>query len=376
MDRGKTGQPVPDRTPGPIDPVALAQAEAQAGFASGEVHHVRIHYPIGQILRARALNAGSPLAPKIILLGSLCGPVVLKRLAPGRDSPEFVHVTHSIHRRLAAHGFPIAPLHPTRAGSSALRLEGRVYEICGFVRGGKCDRSPEQTRLAGEALGRYHALLANAHDHLGAMGRAIGEPLTGVYHDDQRIRRALARLPQALDAPGGDELAARLGALYERAAARARDALEDGDIQIVHGDWHPGNLLFEDGQLAAVLDHESAGLAPPMLDIANGALQFSIQGSGADFRQWPTPPDPDRLSAFFAGVHGGRAMIGVPGVRRRSLDALPWLMAQALIAEAAVPIAATGDFHGRDPAPFLRMVARKAQWLADHPSEVLTHAGP
>jgi Ser/Thr protein kinase RdoA (MazF antagonist) len=360
----------------PVDPEVLAAAEAQAGFAVGEVHHVRVHFPIGQVTKAAPLNAGSPMAPKIVLMGSLSGPVVLKRLAPGRDGPEFVHVIHSIHRRLAAHGFPLAPLLPTRGGASALRLEGRAYEVCGFVRGGKCDRSSVQTRLAGEALGRYHALLANAHDHLGAMGRSIGEPLTGVYHDDARIRRALARLPQALDARGGDELAARLGSLYERSAARARDALSGERFQIVHGDWHPGNLLFDQDAIAAVLDHESAGMAPAMLDIANGALQFSLQGTGADFRQWPTPPDADRLDAFLAGVHGGRAMIGVPGVSQQSLEGLPWLMAEALIAEAAVPIASSGAFHGRDPAPFLRMVARKAQWLADNPADVLDHARP
>ncbi|MEQ8845202.1 MAG: phosphotransferase [Phycisphaerales bacterium] len=361
---------------GPVDAETLASAEAQAGFAVGEVHHVRVHYPIGQVLKAAPLNAGSPEAPKIVLVGSLCGPVVLKRLAPGRDGPEFVHVIHSIHRRLAAHGFPLAPLLPTRGGASALRLEGKAYEVCGFIRGGRCDRSPLQTRLAGEALGRYHALLANAHDHLGAMGRTIGEPLTGVYHDDVRIRRSLSRLPQALDAPGGDDLAARLGALYEKAAARARDALEGVGVQVVHGDWHPGNLLFHDGQLAAVLDHEAAGVAPAMLDIANGALQFSLQGSGTDFRQWPTPPDVDRLSSFMEGVHGGRAIIGVPGVGQQALGALPWLMAEALIAEATVPIAATGAFHGRDPAPFLRMVARKAQWLSDHAGDVLATAHP
>jgi homoserine kinase type II len=372
VDRGAPEHP----QPAPVDPEALASAEAQAGFAVGEVHHVRVHYPIGQVLKAAPLNAGSPLAPKIVLLGSLCGPIVLKRLAPGRDGPEFVHVIHSIHRRLAAHGFPLAPLLPTRGGASALRLEGRVYEVCGFKRGGKCDRSEAQTRMAGEALGRYHALLANAHDHLGAMGRSIGEPLTGVYHDDTRIRRALARLPQALDAPGGDALAARLGALYEKAAARAREALAGGAVQIVHGDWHPGNLIFDSGRLVAVLDHESAGMAPAMLDIANGALQFSLQGSGTDFRKWPTAPDADRLAAFLAGVHGGRAMIGVPGVAQQALEALPWLMAEALIAEAAVPIAATGAFHGRDPAPFLKMVSRKAHWFADHFVEILRHARP
>ena len=74
------------------------------------------------------------------------------------------------------------------------------------------------------------------------------------------------------------------------------------------------------------------------------------------------------------GVHGGRALIGVPGVGQQALSALPWLMAQALIAEAAVPVAATGAFHGRDPAPFLRMVARKAQWFTDHPADVLSLA--
>jgi len=358
-----------------LSPGELAAAEADAGFAPGEVNRVRVRYHIGSLVRARPLLAGSPLAPKMVLVGSSSGPVVLKRLAPGYDEPAFDHVAHSMHRRLEAHGFPVASLLSTREGGSALRLGGRTFEVSAFVRGGRCDRSAEQTRQAGEALGRYHALLINAHTHLGGIGRSVGEPRTGVYHDDARIRRSLARLPAMLDHPGADELAARLGALYERAAHRARVALEGSEAQIVHGDWHPGNLLYHGGRIVAVLDHESAGLAPCMLDVGNGALQFSIQASGPDPRLWPTQPDARRLAAFLEGVRGGRALAGSPGLSMTAMEALPWLMAEALIAEAAVPIASTGSFHGRDPAAFLRMVARKAQWLADNPARLLEHAG-
>ncbi|MEO1007310.1 MAG: phosphotransferase [Planctomycetota bacterium] len=356
---------------GHISPAALRAAEADAGFAPGEIHRVRVQYAIGALLRAQPLMAGSPLAPKMLLRGSISGLVVLKRLAPGADDPGFVHVTHSIHRRLAAHGFPVAELLATKKGATALRLGGRTFEVLRFVAGKRCDRTPAQTREAGEALGRYHALLGNAHDHLQGIGRTIGEPRTGVYHDDIRVRQSLARLPSAIEGDDGKDLAARVGALYEAAAARARNTLAGSDAQIVHGDWHPGNLIYRGDRIAAVLDHESAGIAPSMLDVANGALQFSLTAEGPDPKRWPTAPDQGLLGAFLEGVRSGRAIVGSRGLSEEVWAALPWLMAEALIAEAAIPIAGTGTFHGREPATFLRMVARKSQWFTDHAGDVL-----
>jgi len=45
------------------------------------------------------------------------------------------------------------------------------------------------------------------------------------------------------------------------------------------------------------------------------------------------------------------------------IRAIPWLMIEALIAEAVFPIAATGQFGSMDGVAFLQMVGRKVKWL-------------
>ena len=42
---------------------------------------------------------------------------------------------------------------------------------------------------------------------------------------------------------------------------------------------------------------------------------------------------------------------------------MPWLMIEALIAEAVFPIATTGSFGRMEGLRFLQMVHRKVQWL-------------
>ena len=42
---------------------------------------------------------------------------------------------------------------------------------------------------------------------------------------------------------------------------------------------------------------------------------------------------------------------------------IPWLMIEALIAEAVFPIAATGSFGKMEGLAFLQMVQRKVNWL-------------
>ena len=57
-------------------------------------------------------------------------------------------------------------------------------------------------------------------------------------------------------------------------------------------------------------------------------------------------------------------------ISRLELKAVPQLMCEAMIAEAVLPIAATGSF-GRMPGfPFLQMVQRKTQWILAHLDEL------
>ena len=127
--------------------------------------------------------------------------------------------------------------------------------------------------------------------------------------------------------------------------------------QIVHADWHPGNMLFDGDRVIAVIDYDSARFLPRVVDVANGALQFSIVGGGDDVLQWPVELDGARFRRFVKGYDG------VSLLTDAEVRTMPWLMIEALVAEAVFPIAMTGHFGRVEGAPFLQMVRRKVQWI-------------
>ena len=139
--------------------------------------------------------------------------------------------------------------------------------------------------------------------------------------------------------------------------------LDEWPKQIVHADWHPGNMLFRDNHVVAVIDYDSARLLPRIIDAANGALQFSIIGGDEDVSKWPEYLDESRYKRFFRGYD--EVML----LSEAEIRTIPWLMIEALIAEAVFPIAATGTFGRMEGLAFLQMVQRKVHWMqqnADH----------
>src|SRR5690606_20332471 len=110
------------------------------------------------------------------------------------------------------------------------------------------------------------------------------------------------------------------------------------------------------------IDYDAARFQQRVIDVANGALQFSILGGGDDPAQWPDYMDESRFKRFLRGYDS------VPGyvLSRAELRTVPWLMIEAVIAETVIPIAATGSFARMEGVGFLLMVERKVRWLQRH----------
>lgn len=319
-------------------------AGQRSSFSPGEVASVCAHYELGEVRAVLDFPRGSRRAAKAILDTS-SGRYLLKRRQRGRDDPSRVALSHQIQLALLARGFPAPRLIGDREGNNSLvQLNGRVYELFEYVEGEQFDRTPPPCEHAGSLLAEMHALLA---------GTPLSwEPSRWTFHADEQTR---ARL-RAIAAQGHD--VAALVSLYKRAAVEADRGPPAGEDGILHGDWHPGNMIFRAGRVVAVVDFDSARTGPRLHDLANGALQFALARVGLDADQWPDGLDAARFAAFCRGY----ARIAGP-VRT---DAIPALMGEAVIAETAAAIAETGTFGGHDPAPFLRMAARKATWLLDH----------
>lgn len=86
----------------------------------------------------------------------------------------------------------------------------------------------------------------------------------------------LSFLPQ--HACGCDAQPAELDALLgegriREALATARPVPQVNQCVLLHGDYWPGNFLWKDGKLAAVIDWEDAAVGDPVADLANARLE-------------------------------------------------------------------------------------------------------
>lgn len=327
-------------------------------FSPSELAVVLSHYDVGVIESAKEFPRGSRRAPKL-LLRTQRGRYLLKRRAIGKDDPFKVAFAHALVAHLRSQRFPVPALIGTRDDqNSLLQLGGNVYELFEYVDGDRYDCSLEQTTSSGYTLGRYHAAVEGFQTEW--------TPPVGSYHDAEAVRQGLNAIPtttQEHDSVVGHEaemlhITQQLYEQYDAAVERVNQlGFSAWPISIIHGDWHPGNMLFRGTDVCAVLDLDAARHQPTIVDLAYGMLQFSILRGTMGPEEWPDFGDESRTRRFLAGYLSCR---DVPGEPRQ---AIPDLMIEALVAECVLPIAMTGSF-GRLPGfGVLQMVSRKVHWL-------------
>ncbi|MEM8781958.1 MAG: phosphotransferase [Planctomycetota bacterium] len=344
---------------------------ARSAFAADELAIVLSHYPTGILTEAREFARGSRKAPKLRVKAK-DGDFLLKRRAAGKDDPRKVAFCHSVQIHLAERQFPLPHLIGTLdTNNSMLKHDGNTYELFEYIKGTGYDFSLDATGDAGQTLGLFHKLLLDFTSDYDAA--------RGTYHRSKSVHRAMQALPDTLqrtapptttddDFKRQEKIGKFLADAYLEAAKRVEDqGYADWPQQVVHSDWHPGNMLFRGSRVVAVIDYDTVRFAPRVLDTANGSLQFSIRGGGEDPSQWPDDLDVSRYKRFLRGYDA------VPDnmLTNAELRAVPWLMVEALIAESVIPVAATGFFSRMAGGKFLEMVVRKVQWLRKHADQLV-----
>jgi Ser/Thr protein kinase RdoA (MazF antagonist) len=327
-----------------------------AHFSSEELVKVLTHYDTGVVHRVRPLTGGSRGALKVVVKADR-GVFVLKRRPRGRDDLERVAFAHKVQRHLAERGFPVAePLATIHDRVTALSLENHIYEFFRFVEGSRYDGSAEAAYEAGRQLAIFHK-------HLARLAAPQG-PSQWCFHDSSLVRRHLKLIGSGRRTGSRHDARAVVESLlvrYDRSSDRVnRFGFKSWKRQVIHGDWHPGNILFSGGRIVAVVDFDSIRISPAPTDLANGMLQFSIVADKPDPADWPDRFDEPRLLAFLNGYRE------VTRMSQRKLHSLVDLMIEAMIAEAALPVAATGFFGHLSGLPFLDMIVRKTKWLRRH----------
>ena len=340
-----------------------------AHFSSEELARVLSHYDIGVIHQIKPLSAGNKRAPKMVIISEQ-GKFLVKRRPKGKDDLYRVAFAHAVQTHLVEKDFPVTPLVPTcDENNTILQLNSHIYEFFKFAVGSRYDSSSEATIDAGRQLAKLHRYLLDFPSDW--------KPLRGSFHDSAIVRRQLkvvganttsavtrSLVPHpAQNKTAGpnkklQQTADTLVSLYNNSSVCVNQlGFDSWPEQVVHGDWHPGNMLFAADRLTAILDFDSVKIAPTVTDLANGMLQFSIVGDRPNPSDWPDYLDQAKLIQF---LNGYREVIELD---KNKLNSLLDLMIETIIAEAVLPVAATGFFGNLTGTDFLAMIQRKAKWI-------------
>lgn len=135
------------------------------------------------------------------------------------------------------------------------------YIVVEYIEGAsgmdESDRPGGARRLA-EALAKLHRIDTGLLHEPGLRLERQAERVTAT------LARRLAKLDESLDEP---LIRGTLEAGWPPASANA-DA-------ILHGDYWPGNTLWREGSLAAIIDWEDAAIGDPLADLANARLEIA-----------------------------------------------------------------------------------------------------
>lgn len=236
-----------------------------------------------------------------------------------RPRPDFVHDEASLRRRLRAHLPALAeePLHAFAEGwdNASFRLgQTRLLRIPRRAASVALLRHEQRWLPTFGALPlpiprHEHAIVASAPDDLpfSVVPRLPGEPwATAPIEDAHAAARVLGRFLAALHTPAPDEAprnAFRSCALVERdvsvrahvaaspvaggrgerAWARYRSLVAPPTRTWAHGDLHAGNVLVQDGRLAAVIDFGDVCAADRAVDASIGFFVFDDDARAAFF---------------------------------------------------------------------------------------------
>ena len=268
-------------------------------FSAEELAIVLSHFDIGIIDSIIEFPRGSRKAPKLLIVSEQ-GKFLLKRRPAARTIRSRSPSCHALQLYLAGKQFPLPHLIGTKKdNNSMLQWRNGVYELFEYIPGQRYPQTLESTFDGGRVLALYHKLLQDF--------KSEWQPPSGSYHMATGGRAGLSTIPPSCRQTDEHRRRARRCSLPARKLPQSpRETsssmgIDNWPKQIVHADWHPGNMLFRDNHVVAVIDYDAARLLPRIIDIANGALQFSIIGGDDDVSKWPDYLDEARFKRFLRG---------------------------------------------------------------------------
>ncbi|MGI5401636.1 phosphotransferase [Streptomyces sp. CA-135486] len=245
--------------------------------------------PLGPLLN-RYKDPGEPLSCEPVTQGLLNrgyrlattrGAYFLKHHLDG--DREAITRQHRATQRLQMLGVPVAPPLEDAHGDTVAVIGGRCYALHPWIDGRHRDGAhltTLQSQRLGSLLGLVHTCLEQVMDVDDTEGRqyeSADPEETFALIDELLVLARRARPLDAFDALAEHRLLERRELLERHADRRPPPASAGG---WVHGDFHPLNLLYRDGEPAAIVDWDRLGVQPRAEEAVRAAAIFFVQPAG------------------------------------------------------------------------------------------------
>lgn len=324
-------------------------AGSRQQLSQHEIDGVLRHYRVGAVRAIRELPEGSLYSPKVVLETER-GTLLLKRRARGLDMPALVGFGHEVVLGCQEQGLCVPPLIGTQEdNASFVQFSDHVYELFVFIDGQRYDpANPNHSAQMGAMLVETH----RAMDALETTFPSVSEPAP---IDTQRAS-LLGPIEHLLPPRLSDDVPRMLGYAHELAQANAAPPA------LVHGDWHPGNMIYRGDTLVAVCDFDNTRVGSRLRELAQSMMHASMvtPSPGQSAAQVPAEPDAARLMAFWSGYRDAGGTV----TPRTAVGLMPGVM----LDEA---LASLGSAPSEQQGAMLAAVWRKASWIDQNQSRLI-----
>lgn len=343
-------------------------------LGSNEIRSVMAQFDRSTVIRAHAYNRGSFRFPKAVIECENGARYLLKRRSANADNIARLTFSHSVQRELERHQFPMPRLLRAGTGDSWVTHDASLYELFSFIeRAAHFGRTASESRESGLLLSRLHRTMR-------VWSESAPRSTHNGYHQSRAVAAAWDRLVPTITATDphastsdlvrvGDSLQMQFTQAALHAAAVINESSAAGPESIVHGDFHPGNILFYSGSAIALLDFDGVRRDRTLYDIANGALQFGMRNFVTGGTQkGDTVLNVDGVKQFLEGYAWCDHLLP----SKLECAAIPSLMIEAHIAEVVPRLAVEVAFGDSRPLELLQLTEQRAHWVWLHRATLTT----
>ncbi|NLL47055.1 MAG: phosphotransferase [Firmicutes bacterium] len=183
-------------------------------------------------------------------------------------------------RWLSDHDQPVSLLLRTEEGVPWAEYQGSFYVFYPYLHGTPGDEVVLQNRswaeVAGISLARLHQTLANYENQ-------DGFPVFDLFHEVSTYAWPVVQ------SYASEKLHRRLHDLGETISTQLVNPYEALPRQLIHRDFHPGNLVFQDERLVGILDFDRVRIGIRLFDLCylSTAVLSSIFSDLNRREEWP-----------------------------------------------------------------------------------------